>query len=199
VSGLFYGRLYTLIGKSRKLSKIMDPVLRLLAFALGLFNLVVTTSERPFSTVINDGGQLIINNSAIFIGSSNSSASPVIASPSGTIVNHGGQITYERVNPNVIKVQVDTKSTYMVLYLPSAMMTSFTVFGNIPFLSRLEIPTLSSSLKVLGTRKGSTGLMPERLSSLPALAMEFMRTPYIWAHLTSQSKEKLGSSFILAT
>lgn len=86
----------------------MDQILILLIVALGLFHIVVAAPERPFSIVIKNGNGLV-NNSAVLTGSSNISAEPVIASPSGAIVNHGGQITYHRLKPNVIQVQVAAK------------------------------------------------------------------------------------------
>ena len=92
-------------------SVVMGNFLRLLAIASNLPSLSLAhppSSPAEYSIVLQNGHNAVVNNSAILAGSTNSTASPVTASSSGTISNHGGQITYSKISPNVVRVQVNS-------------------------------------------------------------------------------------------
>jgi alpha-glucosidase (family GH31 glycosyl hydrolase) len=95
---------------------IMRHILSLYAVAFSLPSLSLThapTSPAPYSIVLKSGHNIVVNNSAILAGPTNSTASPVTASSSGAISNNGGKITYSKINPHVVKVQVNTNSYFV--------------------------------------------------------------------------------------
>jgi hypothetical protein len=139
--------------KVKASSKIMDRLLRLLA-ALSLIHLSVATSQKPFSIIINNGNQLVVNNSAVLTGSSNSSISPIVASSSGAIANHGGQVTYRRVSPNVVKVQVDTNSSYTGARFTVPNDGLFYGVWEYPFFDQITNTNVEFDLKGLGDSEG---------------------------------------------
>lgn len=132
----------------------MNQILSLLTVALGLFHVAVATSERPFSIVINNGNQLVVNNSAVLTSSSNSSAKPIVASPSGSIANNGGQITYYRLNPNVIKVHVASKSTYIGARFTASSDDLFYGVWEYPFFKQITNANVEFEIKGVGNSEG---------------------------------------------
>jgi hypothetical protein len=84
----------------------------LIALSLASFALASGTS-KPFSIEFNNpNGDGVVLNSGILAGSTNTSAIPVFASRSGAIANNGGQISWHNINPQVLKVTVDSKSAF---------------------------------------------------------------------------------------
>jgi alpha-D-xyloside xylohydrolase len=91
----------------------MGSTMALLLFFLQFATL--TTSHGtgiPFSLQFRGQKGKIIDNSAILAGPANISASPVYASSSGEIINHEGHISWGHVNPGVIKVAINTTSSF---------------------------------------------------------------------------------------
>jgi alpha-D-xyloside xylohydrolase len=132
----------------------MDRLLRLLTITLGLFHIAVAASERPFSIVINHGNGLIVNNSAILAGSTNTTAQPVIASQSGSIVNQSGQITYRRLNPNVIKVQIASKLTNVGARFTASSHDLFYGVWEYPFFEQITNTNVMFEIKGVGNADG---------------------------------------------
>ena len=89
-------------------------ILYAIAFSLPSSSLThAPSSPAPYSIVLESGHEIMVNNSAILAGATNSTAIPVTASSSGVISNNGGKITYERINSQVVKVQVNTDSDFV--------------------------------------------------------------------------------------
>jgi alpha-D-xyloside xylohydrolase len=89
---------------------------RLLAAASSFYSLVLANhfpSPAPYSIVLENGHNVVVNNSAILAGSANSTARPVTASSSGEISNNGGQITLTKINSNVVKVEVNSNLNFV--------------------------------------------------------------------------------------
>jgi alpha-D-xyloside xylohydrolase len=82
--------------------------------ALSLASLALASgTPKPFSIEFNNpNGDGVVLNSGILAGSTNTSAIPVFASRSGAIANNGGQISWHNINPQVLKVTVDSKSAF---------------------------------------------------------------------------------------
>ena len=94
----------------------MGHFLRRLALALSLVPLSFagfTPSPAPYSIILENGHNIVVNNSAILVGPTNSTQNPVKASSSGTISNNGGKITHSKLNSNVIKVEVNTNTKFV--------------------------------------------------------------------------------------
>jgi alpha-D-xyloside xylohydrolase len=94
----------------------MRHILSLYAVAFSLPSLSLAhapISPAPYSIVLGSGHNIVVNNSAILAGPTNSTANPVTASSSGAISNNGGKITYSNINPHVVKVQVNTNSHFV--------------------------------------------------------------------------------------
>jgi alpha-D-xyloside xylohydrolase len=138
----------------------MDILLRLTVIAIGLFKLVLanggscTAPVTPYSIVISNGRNVLVNNSAILTGTMNSTAKPVLAAPSGTIVNNGDYIAYNNVNPSVVKVQVTSNSSFIGARFTASKTSLFYGVWEYPFNDRISNDNIEFDLKGLGNSVG---------------------------------------------
>ncbi|KAF4631457.1 hypothetical protein G7Y89_g6670 [Cudoniella acicularis] len=137
-------------------SNIMKAVLKFSALSFAFFS---KTSASPgsdpgsFSITIQNG-QGSVNNSAVLVGTTNSSAVPVSASSSGAILNNGGQITYQNISRQVIKVQVNSNSSFIGARFSVAHDELFYGVWEYPFSYRLANTNVSFDLKGVANGEG---------------------------------------------
>ena len=73
---------------------------------------VSVSSTSPFEISVQYG-QETVRNSAILVGSENTTTSPVSASSSGQIVNGTGQISASVISSQVVRISVNTTSDFV--------------------------------------------------------------------------------------
>lgn len=137
----------------------MDFILRLAVIALGLCYLALAdcnckATATPYSIVVSDGRNVLVNNSAILTGALNSTAKPVVASPSGIMANNDGCITYENVNPQVVKVQVTSNLSFIGARFTASSTSLFYGVWEYPFNDGISNDNIEFDLKGVGDSVG---------------------------------------------
>jgi alpha-D-xyloside xylohydrolase len=137
----------------------MDILLRLTVIAIGLFKFVLangscTAPVTPYSIVISNGRNVLVNNSAILTGTVNSTVKPVLASPLGIIANNGGYIAYNNVNPNVVKVRVASNSSFIGARFTASNTSLFYGVWEYPLNDLISNDNIEFDLKGLGNSVG---------------------------------------------
>lgn len=133
---------------------------RLFAIALGLVTFVsadytVSVSHTsPFSLVVKSGQEVITNNVAVLAGQTNSSAGPITASDSGTIANHGGQITWDLIRPRVVKFQINSSSSFLGAQFEVEEDDLFYGVWEYPWSDSITNTNVSFDLKAVGNSDG---------------------------------------------
>lgn len=115
---------------------------------------VAVSGTSPYSLSVSSGGQIVAANTAILIGNSNSSAAPVSASWSGQISNGAGQISASLIEPNVVKVSVNTTSQFVGARFATSTDANFYGVWEYPWFEGLTNANVSFDLKGLGNSDG---------------------------------------------
>lgn len=97
---------------------------------------------------------VVVSNNAIIVGNSNNSVTPVQASSSGELSSGNGQITANFIQPNVVKVEVDTKDEFVgARFYTSEGSHSYGVW-EYPWFEGLSNENVSFDLKGVGFTDG---------------------------------------------
>jgi alpha-glucosidase (family GH31 glycosyl hydrolase) len=102
-------------------------------------------SQPNQSSVIIKTGDSVVNNSAILIGSTNSTLTPVASS---------GKITYKNINPQVVKIEVQSNASYIGARFNTAVEELFYGVWEYPFSNSLTNTNVSFDLKGVGNAEG---------------------------------------------
>lgn len=131
---------------------MMGKHLKFEAIALGILNIVAATSGKPFSIMINKNS-LVVNNSAIVTGSSNTTTKPLIESQLASVTN-GNKINHSWHNPNVMKVHVTSSSEYIGASFTASSDDLFYGVWEYPFSEQITNTNVKFDLKGVGNEDG---------------------------------------------
>jgi alpha-D-xyloside xylohydrolase len=107
-----------------------------------------TPSSQSLSIVLENSHSVVVNNSAILAGSTNSTASPVTASSSGDIV------TYSWLTPCVVKVNVNTDTNYVGARFSASADDLFYGVWEYPWFDQITNTNVEFDLKGVGNSDG---------------------------------------------
>ncbi|OCL10996.1 glycoside hydrolase family 31 protein [Glonium stellatum] len=115
---------------------------------------ISVSRSSPFSLLIKDGQDVFVENTAILVGTTNSTVKPVVASSSGRIPNNGGQITARMISPTVAKIEVN--SSYPFVGAQFSVGPEDFIYGvwEYPFFESISNTNVSFDLKGLGNAEG---------------------------------------------
>ncbi|KAI9707856.1 MAG: hypothetical protein M1820_004462 [Bogoriella megaspora] len=117
-------------------------------------NSIAVSSTSPFSLQVSSEKHAVVNNSAILLGRTNSSAAPVSALASGEILKNAGQITTSQISPSIFKIEVNTTSQYVGARFTASNDDSFYGVWEYPWSQQLDNANVSFELKGLGNSEG---------------------------------------------
>ena len=109
---------------------------------------ISTPSSAPYSIVLEDSHNVVVNNSAILAGSTNSTARPVAASSSSDIV------TYSWLTPCVVKVQVNTDTNFVGARFSASEDDLFYGVWEYPWFDQITNTNVEFDLKGVGNSDG---------------------------------------------
>jgi len=112
-------------------------------FTLASANLV---SKRSQYYIIINNDKSVVNNSAILVGSTNSSVTPIAAS--------SGQITYKNISPQVVKVEVTSNVSSIGARFNTPSNELFYGVWEYPFSNQLTNTNVSFDFKGVGNSDG---------------------------------------------
>ena len=114
---------------------------------------VSVAGTAPFSLDIHYGSETV-QNSAILIGTANSTAAPVSASNSGALANNGGQISATIISPQVVKVSLNTTSNFVGARFSASEETNFYGVWEYPWFEQINNTGVEFDLKGVGNSEG---------------------------------------------
>ncbi|KAI7204368.1 hypothetical protein KC352_g18537, partial [Hortaea werneckii] len=114
---------------------------------------VSVASTSPFALDVRKFGGAV-HNSAILVGGTNSSASPVAASASGKFANNQGQVAWESVNSQVARVTVNTSSSFVGARFFAEAGDRFYGVWEYPWDDKLDNAGIEFDLKGVGNSEG---------------------------------------------
>ncbi|KAI7474541.1 hypothetical protein KC357_g5200 [Hortaea werneckii] len=114
---------------------------------------VSVASTSPFALdVCKFGGA--VHNSAVLVGGTNNSASPVAAFTSGQFADTQGQVAWDSVNSQVVRVTVNTSSSFVGARFSSDAADRFYGVWEYPWDDQLDNAGIEFELKGVGNSEG---------------------------------------------
>lgn len=114
---------------------------------------IAVASTHPFGLNITYGGQSV-SNSAILVGSSNSSVSHISTNEHGQISKSGGSVSATLVSPRIAKISVNTTSSFIGARFSTANKSDCYGVWEYPWSNRLGNAGVSFQLKGVGFAEG---------------------------------------------
>ncbi|KAI9730865.1 MAG: hypothetical protein M1834_005583 [Cirrosporium novae-zelandiae] len=115
---------------------------------------ISVNNTSPFSLSVHSGVDVIVQNSAILTGSTNSSTQAISASTSGTIVNQGGQISWILIDPSIVKVSINSSNPFVGAQFDIDPIDFFYGVWEYPWFDSIENTNVSFELKGVGNSEG---------------------------------------------